>query len=729
MRKYICLIVLLFGFGWIGMLVSCSPGKKELESKLSTDVDDQKDAFLNLTFSMLRTMPDSALLMLDSAKRWINEGTELELKLINVIGTYFWYQGQYDSAIYYYRISYSKSLEYGNKERQLVSISNIGALYNNLSYNDSVILYLNKGLVLAEELNDTDQKAKIYFDLAMLYTRLDFNQNALEYIQKVEDHYINMGDSMKLAYYYSVRATVYQNLDNFEMSRKYSFKAIELCKNPKRSFFLCNLYNNLGVAYWQVKEDYDSSRVYLQKAYSLHSDKTKSTNSYLTTIINLGGMELKAQNYTLGLRYLQKALRINLTYEDEYRAGAINVNMGMAYLGLQKLDSAKYYLNRGLELSLKSGAQEFSQNAYSGLYKLETLQENYQSASKYQDKFYEISDSISSENVKNRIAELEIIHETAKKDRENQFLQNENQLNEALIHKQKIVYSIIIISLILLLVFMGLLLSNKMKLRVLNEELIKKNTEVSEKNSIIEEKNVNLEKQTDQLISLNQTKDKFFSIISHDLRGPFNSLLGLLEILEEDFNDLNDAEKLKIIKRLHSNSRNTYNLLVNLLEWSRTQRGHITPDFLSIPLYNSAQSSITFLRQRINDKKHVIINKIDEDIRVIADVNLLLSVFTNLINNAVKFTPDGGNIIVSAKRIGVNVEMEINDNGIGIPEDQLDKLFSIDTSFSRKGTNDELGTGLGLLTCKEFVYLMNGTCRVESKEGKGTSFFIQLKSA
>lgn len=401
----------------------------------------------------------------------------------------------------------------------------------------------------------------------------------------------------------------------------------------------------------------------------------------------------------------------------------------MAYAQLENVDSAKRYLNEGIELAEETNANEFMLNAYVGLYGLDSLQGDFKSAFRNFRMAQSISDKISNENIKNRIAELEIIHETKEKDRENQFLQDENQLNEILIRKQRIVYTIIISSLMLLLVFMGLLLRNKRKLKIVNEELNLKNTEVSEKNIIIEEKNKNLEIQKEELVILNQTKDKFFTIISHDLRGPFNSLLGLLNLLEEDFEDLNDSEKLKIINRLHSNSRNTYNMLVNLLEWSRTQRGLIKPEFLSIPLFDSADSSILFLRQRIDDKKHRIVNNIDKDISVLADVNLLLNIFNNLLNNAIKFTPEGGEILVSAKRIDSFIELEITDNGIGIPKEQQDKLFKLDSSFSRKGTNDELGTGLGLITCNEFVTLMNGTCRLVSEEGKGTSFFIKLKSA
>lgn len=692
---------------------------------------EKKDAFLDLAFDQISTDLDSAKILLDSARNWISDDEhELLLRMSSVSGTYYMHAGKHDLAIEYYKKGLAESLKTNLKTWQLIAYSDLGTVYTELGNTDSALKYLEEGLVFAKDFKENKYLAKINYDLAWVNIRRNFSDKALEYAQKAEEYSLQLKDSFQLVNVYNAYFSLYKNNGDFETSLKYSKKAIAMASRYKQSeSTLANLYNNLGVAYWQILNDYDSSRYYLQKANLLYESNSKATNYFLSNLVNLGGMEIQSGNPQKGLDYLNEALEIVYPLEDKFKICALKINMGLAYVQLQNVDSAKFYLYEGIQLAQEISANEFMLNAYVGLYGLDSLQGDFQSALQNFRMAQSISDKISNENTKNRIAELEIIHETAEKEKENQFLQNENQLKEALILKQRIVYTIIIISLMLILVFMGLLLRNKRKLKVVNEELKKKNIEVSDKNNIIEEKNENLEIQKDELITLNHTKDKFFTIVSHDLRGPFNSLLGLLDILEEDFNKLNDTEKLKIIKRLHSNSRNTYNMLVNLLEWSRTQRGLIKPNFMSIPLFDSADSSIVFLRQRIEDKKHRLINNIDPSINVKADINLLLSIFNNLLNNCIKFTPEEGEILVSAKRIEDFVELEITDNGIGIPKEQQDKMFKLDSSFNRKGTNDELGTGLGLLTCKEFVSLMNGTCRLESEEGVGTSFFIKLMSA
>lgn len=728
---FIVLIIILIIFGSFMPKSSCADSVNDsLLYKLEHGSEyERKDAFLDLTQKQIPNNLDSAKILLDSAQRWISEGeVELFLKMTNLYAYYYLHDGKHDSALISYKKVLSKSLELDLKYWKLKEYTKIGGFYIDLGNTDSASKYLNKGLVLAHKLNSIEHQAKINYHLGWVNIRKNLNDNALEYIQKAENYNIQLNDTLQLVNIYNSYFSIYKNSGDFETALKYSKKAIALAIVSDNLQTLSNLYNNLGVAYWQLLHNYDSSRYYLLKANSLYDRSQKVSNRLLSNLVNLGGMEIQSGNPQKGLEYLNDALEIVYPLEDEYKICALKINIGLAYVQLQQIDSAKFYLDEGVALSHEIKAYDFMQNAYFGLFELDSIQGNYRSALQSFRRYQSVNNKITNENVKNRFAELEIIHETAKKETENQFLVNENILNEKLMLRQKVVHSSIIISLILLVVFMSLLLRNKRKLKVLNEELNLKNIEVSEKNIIIEEKNTNLEIQKDELITLNQTKDKFFTIISHDLRGPFNSLLGLLNLLEEDFTDLSDSEKLKIVKRLHTNSRNTYNMLVNLLEWSRTQRGLIKPELLSIPLFESADSSIVFLKQRIEDKKHRIVNNIDKDFTVLADVNLLLNIFNNLLNNAIKFTAEEGEILVSAKRIDSYVELEITDNGIGIPKEQQDKIFKLDSSFSRKGTNDELGTGLGLLTCKEFVTLMNGTCRLVSEEGKGTSFFIKLKS-
>lgn len=228
-----------------------------------------------------------------------------------------------------------------------------------------------------------------------------------------------------------------------------------------------------------------------------------------------------------------------------------------------------------------------------------------------------------------------------------------------------------------------------------------------------------------ELKELNATKDKFFSIIAHDLRSPFQGILGLSNILAED-EGMNEEEKNFYFKRLHEGLKNLYALVDELLTWSRVQRGTI--DFTLEP--NSLIAIINDVQLTVNplaDKKGVYLKyEIDDNLICNCDKNMITTVMRNLITNAIKFTPALGTILIKAYKTQGELVVSIKDNGIGISKIDIKKLFRIDTPFTRRGTNDEAGTGLGLLLCKEFINKHNGKIWVESEEGKGSTFSFSI---
>jgi len=237
-----------------------------------------------------------------------------------------------------------------------------------------------------------------------------------------------------------------------------------------------------------------------------------------------------------------------------------------------------------------------------------------------------------------------------------------------------------------------------------------------------------------KLRELNATKDKFFSIIGHDLRSPFNTMLGFAKLLITNFDSFNVQKQKKFLGILTNDLENTYNLLENLLLWARTQRGTI--DFYPEKenLYLLTGETVELLRQSAADKAIFLINQIPEDIYVNADKNMLLSILRNLISNAIKFTPKEGTVKIGVKTRHVIetghtlslTEIYVKDNGVGMANEKQVQLFEISENISTKGTEDETGTGLGLILCKEFVEKHGGQIRVESKVGKGSEFIFTV---
>ena len=229
-----------------------------------------------------------------------------------------------------------------------------------------------------------------------------------------------------------------------------------------------------------------------------------------------------------------------------------------------------------------------------------------------------------------------------------------------------------------------------------------------------------------QLLQLNATKDKFFSIMAHDLKNPISTFISVTKLLQELFDDLSKEEVQDFIKDINESSMKLFNLLDNLLTWSRSQTGRIEVNSNRINLWDIAETSITMLRMNALNKKIEISSEIHESTEVYADSNMISTVFRNLISNSIKFTPIGGKINLYAKEDTDFVQITIEDTGLGISEDDINKLFRIDIHHTTIGTSSEKGTGLGLILCKEFIEKNSGKIWVESELGKGSKFIIQL---
>jgi PAS domain S-box-containing protein len=259
-------------------------------------------------------------------------------------------------------------------------------------------------------------------------------------------------------------------------------------------------------------------------------------------------------------------------------------------------------------------------------------------------------------------------------------------------------------------------------------------------NVIIQHNNINERKFNEEIINLknqelaelNAAKDKFFSIIAHDLKSPFSGFMGLSKMMSENINNFTLSELHDISKNIQESAKNLYTLLENLLEWSRMQRGSISFNPENCPLVFIIAQNISICEEVASQKNITISNLISTDLVIFADIPMLNTVIRNLLSNAIKFTPRGGKIEVGASIIAVNdneiIEVYIKDNGIGIDSKLKNNLFKIDTKVSRQGTEGEPSTGLGLLLCKDFIEKNNGTLRVESTENVGSTFFFTLNS-
>ncbi|MFP4544507.1 MAG: response regulator [Candidatus Kapaibacterium sp.] len=255
---------------------------------------------------------------------------------------------------------------------------------------------------------------------------------------------------------------------------------------------------------------------------------------------------------------------------------------------------------------------------------------------------------------------------------------------------------------------------------------VKTHVKLKLSNDAIKEYNSRLLETRDKLQNANASKDKFFSIISHDLRGPFSGFIGLSELLADEIEILEPKEISNIAQSMNTAAKRLFNLLENLLEWSRTQMGRMEYYPMNIDIAEAADRAIQLMQNNIEDKKISVSSNVKKGLQVMADNNMLNTIFRNLLGNAIKFTPAGGEIEISAEMNGNTVHISVKDSGIGISENDIKKLFRIDQKFSTPGTNNEYGTGLGLILCRELVEKQGGSISAVSEKGKGSAFTFTL---
>lgn len=252
------------------------------------------------------------------------------------------------------------------------------------------------------------------------------------------------------------------------------------------------------------------------------------------------------------------------------------------------------------------------------------------------------------------------------------------------------------------------------------EEAEKKNLELQRVKEELEEKNLELQK-------IIKERDRFFSIIAHDLRSPFNGFLGLTELLVEESSTITEVDRNVLLKMLNTSAINTYNLLESLLEWSKMQQGTISFCPLETSLYHEIGKMIKIFKDLALSKGIKVFNKIPLDAKVLVDINMFQTIVRNLVSNAIKFSNENDEIIISAEEINSKfIQISIKDTGIGMNPSMVSDLFRLDTNTGRKGTKGEPSSSLGLIICKDFIERHGGKLWVESEEGKGSTFHFIL---
>lgn len=678
-----------------------------IKAKLnSNDRFDQLYARILIARSIIPDDLDSAKLLIHEAEAVANsKNLSFFAEYNNVKGLYFWYTSEYDSSIFF--LMKTARLKPEPKLEQLIveACNNGGTLLGKIGESDSSFKYLSKALEIDTKRNNIQGIAKTNFDLGIYYRRAGKYRLALQHQLASLDALEKQKDTFRIMHGLTALGSLYSSIDKDDDALKTYQQVLQFYEQGQTDFNIQVIYSNLAALYLNHLNDPINAKYYALKGLR-KSKAGDDVFAYLLT--NLGLVYQIEEKFDSAAFYLEKAIDVSTKYNLTYHLMGTYAFYGHVLLQQKKYDSAYAYLDKSISLSDKIDSKRWAPTAYFIKAKTDSAVGNFRMAFNHLRTGMQIKDSINNEESKIKFDELQIVYETQKKDLELDALNRQNSLNEQVIKNQTYV---MLLSFVIILLFVLMV------------------TLQSRSNKKIRLQKVDIETKNERLTELNQTKDKFFSIISHDLKGPFNSLIGLLDVMIADYDHISDDEKRNILQSVRRSSSNTYNLLVNLLDWSRAQRSKIDNVPIVVDLQMAVDHVFEVLESRADKKSHHLHNEVEPGTKVFADLNLLNSVLINLVNNAIKFTNKFGQIHVAAIREGERIAICVTDNGIGIPEDQIDKIFQIDAGFKRPGTDEETGTGLGLILVKEFVELMHGEINVKSVPKQGSTFCFSLPSA
>jgi two-component system, sensor histidine kinase and response regulator len=477
--------------------------------------------------------------------------------------------------------------------------------------------------------------------------------------------------------------------------------------------------NNISYLYLTSGLSLDSAKIYNVKSFELSK---KAKDGYLLAYnYRIGGeIFMINEDFDKALKQYNEALKLSLAIHNNAMRIAIMHRIAKIYLQTNKIADAIEVLEKNIAESKQFGYREELERSYKILGEAYEQKGDLGNAYKYLQHHLAIHDSIFNEQNSAKLGALQSRFDIDIKQAQIELLTKESALRQEEITRQRIqLYAVIgggtffLLLMIILLISIRKVTRSKHKLELQKEEL-------SNKNKVIEEK-------SSELSRLNTTKDKLFSIIGHDFRSPLQSLKGLLELINKQ--NLSQQEFNYYSKDLKNKIDSMYANMNNLLNWSVMQLQGIQtkPAIINI---STLTNEVMALYTEVSRQKEVsLVNSVEPETFAFADQDHVHLVIRNLVSNAIKFTPANGLVKVFSIHKGEEIEISIEDSGVGIAAKDLEKLFIKETLWTVNGTNNEKGLGLGLLLCKEFIEKNNGRLQVDSEVGKGTTFTFTLPVA
>ena len=603
------------------------------------------------------------------------------------------------------------------KSLKIDILLSIGNTYRNLKrYSESINTFL-QALEIAKEIENFEKEGLLQYRISISYYDITDYNKALEYAIKSANILIVNNIETNLADVYNFIGYIHMSLKNNDLANDYFLKSHTYYLKENNIRGLSSTLNNLGIIY-NDKKDNEKAIAYYTKSLEF-SKQLNDKDGIATSMNNIGLLYVEMGQIEKGINYYFQALNYSLELFDKNSTANLYNNIAAAYVKENNYAKSEEYVNKALSIAKDITELSFIQESYQILAKIYSQKGDYKKAFEYQGKQLAYNDSLYFQQRTSSIAEMQTRFETEAKEKEIQLLKKDNEINVLEVDRHKLLQKYLILFTTLFLILAVVIFIGQRRRRRINNILALKNKELEIANKRLIESEQNLKE-------LNATKDKFFSIIAHDLKNPFNALLGFSELLEKTYDSCSEEEIKEYINVIYESSQNLFKLLDNLLQWSRTQTNSISYHPEQFEVFPLIMQEVEFLHLNADKKKINIRVNVNKDSTAFADKNIISSIIRNLISNAIKFTNTNGQVNIDVKDLKSEVQVSISDSGIGIDGDDLDKIFQLNSSISNKGTANEDGTGLGLLLCKEFTEMNHGRIWATSNKGKGSTFYFTI---
>jgi signal transduction histidine kinase len=489
-------------------------------------------------------------------------------------------------------------------------------------------------------------------------------------------------------------------------------KALTINKSINNLASMAVNYNGLGDVFTTMNRN-DSALANFSKAHSIFKKINRIDNQAITLANIANILTNYPDSLDKSVDYFNKAWIIFQKMGWNHFEAEISQGIGNVLYKQGKYKEAIDAYNKSLQLNDKfNRGLALKQSNYGRLSEAYEKLGDYKTALKFQVLFTQYSDSLDQKEKYDQIARLEKQYETKKNENEILQLHAKQEFTDIELKKNKQLKLLGFFSALLLLILISFILL--------------KYYDKTRLNKLLEEKNRQIEQSEQELRILNASKNKFFSIIAHDLKNPFHTVMGYSYLLNKDYELFSESERRKFAVDIYQSTNNIFRLLQNLLDWSKAQTGRLKFAPMEIDFNRILENSVSVLSALAEQKKIQLKYSYSNDLKIFADPLMIETVLRNLINNAIKFTPENGSVEITAEQTENQIKIKVSDTGIGISEEDVQNLFRIDSKVKRKGTNEEDGSGLGLILCKEFVDKNKGILCVESKPGKGSTFSFTL---